>query len=107
MRNTNYSPRNSNFLQILKKIEALLLMTRKPAIKPDNIQITYSRSPNLKDMLVKSKVYSQPQPKLSQPCWKPSCLTCPNINISQVISNKDNHSYPMTGNFHCKCSDVM
>ena len=82
-------------------------MTRKPVIKPENIQITYSRSPNLKDMLVKSKVYSQPQPKLSQPCWQPSCLTCPHMNTSQVISKKANHSYPIRGNFHCKSSNVM
>ena len=82
-------------------------MTRKQAIKQDNIQITYSRNPNLKDMLVKSKVYSQPQPKLSQPCWQPRCLTCTSMNTSQVISNKDNQSYPIRGNFHCKSSDVI
>ena len=58
-------------------------------------------------MLVKSKVYSLPQPKLSQPCWQPRCLTCTNMNTSQVISNKDNHSYPIRGNFHCKSSDVI
>ena len=33
-------------------------MTRKPAIKPDNIQITYSRIPNLQDMLVKSSLFT-------------------------------------------------
>ena len=79
----------------------------KPAIKPENIQITYSRSPNLKDMLVKSKVYSQPQPKLLQPCWQSRCLTGPNMNTSQVIPNKGNHSYPIRGNFHSKSSNVI
>ena len=54
---TNYIPRNPSLLHILKKFEGLLLMTRKPAITPDHIIITYSRSPNLKDMLVKSKIY--------------------------------------------------
>ena len=28
-------------------------MTRKEAIKPEDIQVTYSRSPNLKDILIK------------------------------------------------------
>ena len=65
---TNYNQRNLNLLQIVKRFEGLLLMTRKPAITLDHIKITYSRSPNLKDMLLKSKVYFQPQPKLSQPC---------------------------------------
>ena len=101
---TNYNPRKPSLLQILKNFEAL--MTRKPAIKPENIQITYSRSPNLKDMLVKI-VYSQPQPKLSQPCWQPRCLICPNMNTSQVICNKCNHSYPIRGNFQCKSSNVI
>ena len=82
-------------------------MTRKPAIKPENIQITYNRSLNLKDMLVKSKVYFQPQPKLSQVCWQPRCLTCPHMNISQVISNKDNNSCPHKRNFHCTSSNVI
>ena len=91
----NYNPRNPNLLQILKKFEGLLLMSRKPVITPDQIKITYSRSPNLKDMLVKSEVYFQPKPRLCQPCWQPRCLTCTHMNTSQVISNKDNHSYPV------------
>ena len=28
-------------------------MTRKEAMKPEDIQVTYSRSPNLKDILIK------------------------------------------------------
>ena len=83
-------------------------MTRKPAITTDNIKITYSRSPNVKDMLVKSNVYSPPQPKFSQPCYQPRCLTCTtHLNSSQVISNRNNHSYPIRGNFHCKSSDIV
>ena len=58
-------------------------------------------------MLVKSKLYSQPQAKLSQPCWKQRCLTCPHMNISQVISNKANWWYPIRGNFHCKFRNVI
>ena len=58
-------------------------------MKPDNIQITYRRSPK------------------SQPCLQPICLTCTHMNTSQVISNKDGHSYPIRGNFHCKSSDVI
>ena len=46
---TNYNPRNPNLQDILKKFEGLLLMTRKSVITPEQIQITYSRRPNLKD----------------------------------------------------------
>ena len=41
---------NPNFDQILQEHTGLLLMTRKEAIKPDDIEVTYSRSPNLKDV---------------------------------------------------------
>ena len=51
---TNYNPKNPNLLQLLKKFEGLLLMTRKSAVKLDNILVMYSRSPNLKDVPVKS-----------------------------------------------------
>ena len=82
-------------------------MTRKPAIKPHNNQVPYSRSPKLKDMLVKSKIYFQLQPILSQPCWQARCLTCPHMTTSHVISNKANHSYHIRGNFHGKSTDVI
>ena len=82
-------------------------MTRKLAIKPDNIQVTYSRGPNLRDMLVKSEVYLQPLPSVSQPCGHPRCPTCPNMTTSQLISNKANHSYPIRGNFNCKLTNVI
>ena len=104
---TNYNPRNPNLLQILKKFDGLLLMTRKSVITPDQIKIAYSRSPNLKDMLVKSKIDFQPKPKLCQPCWQPRCLTCTHMNNSQVISNKEHHSYPIRKNFNCKFSDIV
>ena len=42
---TNYNPMNPNLQEILKKYEGLLLMTRKSVITPEQIQITYSRSP--------------------------------------------------------------
>ena len=39
---THYNPNNRNFDQILQDHTGLLLMTRKEAIKPENIQVTYS-----------------------------------------------------------------
>ena len=37
---TNYNPYNPNFSKILHKYEGLLLMTRKEAIKAEDIQVT-------------------------------------------------------------------
>ena len=98
---------NPNLHQILKKYEGLLLMTRKSVITPDQIQITYSRSRNLKDKLVKSNIHHNNKPNLSQPCLQPRCLTCSHMNTSYVISSKENYSYPIRGNFNCKSNDII
>ena len=104
---TNYNPKNPNLQDILKKFEGLLLMTRKSVITPEQIQITYSRSPNLKDKLVKSNIDFLSKPYLSQPCLQPRCLTCSHMNTSQVISRKEKHSYPIRGNFNCKSNEII
>ena len=79
---TNFNAMNPNLQDILKKFEGLLLMTRKLVMTPEQIQITYSRSPNLKDKLVKSNIDFLPKPNLSQPCLQPRCLTCSHMNTS-------------------------
>ena len=76
-------------------------------ITPEQIKITYSRSPNLKEKLVKSNIDFQPKPNLCQPYWQPRCPTCIHMNTSQVISNKHNHPYLITGNFNCKSSEIV
>ena len=76
---TNYNPNNPDLRMILKKYEGLLLMIRKEVIKPDDIQVTYSRSANIKDMIIKSEIFKQHTPKLSQPCFKPRCTKFVNI----------------------------
>ena len=38
-------------------------MTRKEAIKPEDIQVTYSRSPNIKVILMKGSLENTQQPK--------------------------------------------
>ena len=104
---TNYNPMNPNLQDIVKKFEGLLLMTRKSAITLEQIQITYSRRPNLKDNLVKSNIDFLPKPKLSQPCLQPRCLTCSHMNTSQIISSKEKHSYPIRGNFNYKSNEII
>ena len=51
---TYYNP--TNLHQILQEHKGLLLMTMKEAIKPENIQVKYSRSPNLKDVLIQGSL---------------------------------------------------
>ena len=67
---THYNPSNPNFDQMLQEHTGLLLMTRKEAIKPDDIQVIYSRSPNLKDILIKGSLEDNQQPRGTTPCGK-------------------------------------
>ena len=45
-------------------------MTRKEAIKPEDIQVTYSRSPNLKDILIKGTLDDKQLPRGTRSCGK-------------------------------------
>ena len=63
-------------------------MTRKPAIKPEDIQVTYSRRSNIKDMIIKTEIYKQHRPKMCQPCHKPRCKTCLQRETTQTVTNK-------------------
>ena len=66
---THYNRNNPNFNQILKDHTGLLLMTRKEAIKPEDIQITYSRSPNLRHT-DKRHIRRQPTNKRHYTMWE-------------------------------------
>ena len=104
---TNYHPNNLNLRSVLKKYAELLLMTRKPAIKPEDIQVTYNKSPNIKDMIIKTQLHKQHIPKMCQPCYKPRCKTCVQMETTQTITNKTNHSYPIRGNFNCQSTNII
>ena len=103
----NYNPNNPDLRMTLKKYEGLLLMTRKEVIKPDDIQVTYSRSTNITDIIIKSEICKQHTPKLSQPCFKSRCKTCQNMDTIQTIINRINHSYPIRGNFNCQSTNIV
>ena len=51
---TDYNPNNPDPRSLLKKQEGILLLTRKPAIKPEDIQVAYNKSPSIKDMIIKN-----------------------------------------------------
>ena len=82
-------------------------MTRKPAIKPEDIQVTYNKSPSIKDMIIETQLYQQRIPKMSQPCYKPRCKTCSQMETTQTITNKTNHRYPIKGNFNCQSTNII
>ena len=96
---THYNPSNPNFNQILQDQTGLLLMTRKEAIEPEDIQITYSRSPNLKDILIKGTLEDSQQSRGTTPCGKTRCKTCDHIQLGNTIK-KDQEIYQIRGQLY-------
>ena len=82
---THYNPSDPNFDQILQDHTGLLLMKRKEAIKPEDIPVTHSRSPNLKDILIKGSLDNIQQPRGTTPCRKTRCKTCDHIQLGNTI----------------------
>ena len=103
---THYNPSNPNFNQILQDHTGLLLMTRKDAIKPEDIQITYSRGLNLKDILIKGTLEDIQQTRGTTPCGKTRCKTCDHIQVGKTIK-KDQEKYQIRGSFTCLSRNVI
>ena len=104
---TNYNPNNPKIHDILKHHQDILLLTRKQAIKPEDIQVTYTRSPNIKDLLISSDLHKYHKPRMSQPCHKPRCKTCNQMETTQTITNNSNHTYPIRGNYNCQSTNII
>ena len=103
---THYNPSNPNFNHILQDHTGLLLMTRKDAIKPDDIEVTYSRSPNLKDVLINGTLNDTQTTKGTTPCGKPRCKTCNHIQTgSKIIRGQD--TYNIRGSFTCQSINIV
>ena len=81
-------------------------MTRKDAIKPEDIQVTYSRSPNLKDVLMQGSPETTQQPRGTTQCGKPRCKTCNHIHQGDTIT-KQQEAYPIRGSFTCQSKDLV
>ena len=103
---THYNPRNPNFDQILQEHTELLLMTRKEAIKPDDIEVAYSRSPNIKDILIKGNLKDTQLPKGTTPCGKIRCKTCNHIQTGSKVS-KELETYDIRGSFICQSRNIV
>ena len=103
---THYNPSNPNFNQILQDHTGLLLMTRKEAIKPEDIQITYSRKPNLKDILIKGTLEDSQQTRGTTPCQKTRCKTCDHIQLGNT-KKKGQERYQIRGSFTCLSRNMI
>ena len=81
-------------------------MTRKEAIKPEDTQVTYSRIPNLKDILIKGSLENIQQPRGTTPCGKSRCKTCDHIQLGNTIV-KEQETYHIRGSFTCQSRNTI
>jgi hypothetical protein len=103
---TAYNQQNPNMNDIIRKYRDHLSLTRKKAISPDDIEITYSRSINLRDSLIKGNLLSISKPRICSPCNKP-CKTCPRIETNMAVTGHNNISYKIRGSFTCQSNDIV
>ena len=91
---TNYNPNNPDLRSLLRKYEGILLLTTKPAVKPEDIQVTYNKSPSIKDMIIKHYLTNNKHPRCANPAtnpdaklvdrWKPPRLSQTNQTIATL-----------------------
>ena len=81
-------------------------MTRKEEIKPEDIQVTYSRSPSLRDILIQESLEPTQQPRGTTPHGKPRCNTCDHIQQGDTIT-KQQETYPIRGSFTCQSNNLV
>ena len=103
---THYNPRNPNFGQILQEHTGLLLMTRKEAVKPDDIEVTYSGSPNLKDIHIKGTLKDTQSSRGTICCGKIRCKTCNHILPGSKV-HKELEIYDIRGSFTCQSRNII
>ena len=58
-------------------------------------------------MIIKTQLYRQYTPKMCQLCYKPRCKTCGQMETTQTITNKSNHSYLTRGNFNYQSTNII
>jgi hypothetical protein len=103
---TNYNPNNPLPNNTIKKFSDILHTTRKPAITPEDLQVTFSRSTNIRDILVKGNLNSIHKPRSCTPCMK-KCKTCDRVTTNLAITNSTKESFPIRGSFNCQSYNII
>jgi hypothetical protein len=104
---TNYNPNNPYPRNTIMKFSDILHTTRKPVIEPKDLQITYSRSRNIRDHIIKGQLTIEKVPRGCRPCLKPRCKTCDRITTKLAVTNNNNESFPITSSFNCQSYNLV
>ncbi len=85
----------------------LLERTRRPAIMRNQLQVTYSRGPNLGDLLNNSMLNKQKIVYGCKPCNKP-CAKCRHVSTFRTVtSEQTKKKYNTTGEYTCQTTSVI
>ncbi len=104
---THYNKRNPPMNELIQAHSHLLERTRKPAIKQEQLQVTYSRGPNLGDILTHTQLEKVPKSYGCKPCNKP-CATCRHVCTSKTVtSSKTKKKYNIQGEYTCQSTGAI
>ncbi len=104
---THYNTRNPPLNELIQEHSNLLERTRKPAIRKEQLQVTYSRGPNLGDILTHTLLERAHKTFGCKPCNKP-CATCRHVSTSTTItSSRTKKTYKIPGEFTCQSTGAI
>ena len=92
-------------MEIIKCLEDLLGHTKKQATKPEDIQIVYRKSSNLKDFIISGYINTSIDRPITQPCMRPG-KSCEIMRTTNVTTTNYRVSYKIRGNFNCLSENV-
>ena len=104
---THYNPNNPYFRTFLKKYKDTLILIRKQALSPSDIEVTYAKSAKLRNILLSGQCNAAPSKKLCQPCYKKHCKTWRHMDTNMAITNRNMNSFPIRGDFNCQSKNAI
>ena len=104
---TTYNPRATILRKIAKDLQPILEEdTATHTLFPNLPIIAFRQPPNLKNLLVKSKLTPDP-PSGTFPCNKSLCKTCTLISPNPILTTKEGQAYTPKGQFTCNSTGVI
>ena len=106
-----YNPSNPNMKTIATENLHLMEKMRRNPIGPEKIQIVYRKAICLKQMIVTGRTSEKPKLDFKcTPCKETTgkgCKTCPRINKSNQITNRENVTFDLRTTGNCQNKNVV
>lgn len=103
---SNYNKQNPRMKDIIHKYDDHIKQTRRKTINPQDFQVTFSRAPNLANILVHSQHPHLKKTPGTKPCNKP-CATCPLMQEGTTITSRTGQEFKINGSFDCQSHHIV